>query len=534
VSTNSPSLRRGLFLTLCVLVVVALVVWLVRDRAQATESTSPPTPAVTALRESETPVLADALVAPRDVLAADSAVGSDDETVTASGMHRLTGVVRPAVGRAELVGDVAVVATDTLGEARKCIAAADGTYAFEELAPGRYSLSSRSPQNGSINVTVEVRGDTRLDLQLEAPRAIAIRVVDEIGKPTAELAVFAIATPELPGEWCEDVRGGQQNPVGCGFFRSTRFPFAEGPPEIIGHVHLDRAPPVYVSLCKYQRVLETRRIEGDTELLDFVLRTDDERLASGGIRLRVVDAETQVPLEKVTVTASSDVSRFGASVAGVHRFDGLNPGTHRLQMMGKGYATQRLDVRVLPGQVNDLGDVPMAKGYWVAGRILDETGEGAKCSIRFDPCEPDGRIAPIFDAIWTYPTKGDGTFRVAGLAPGFHRLEVMGESGESKWAECVAVFDVRNGPIENARLTLTLGVPLVVDPDGKHGPGVRFAVIDENGVRVVSRLVTEPQPVRVSLAPGRYTIEFKSSREDPDPRTSAFELVREPVVVQMR
>ncbi len=537
VATRAKSRRAAVAFAVLGALVVALFLW---PRAGDVEQigrgeVSAPVVTPSGLDAVQTSALATPSALSRTATPVEVASAHRDEPAAApSGPSRVHGTVRPAPGRSEFVGDVGVGATDALGNLRRGLCAKDGTYAFEDLEPGRYWLALRSPRNGRANVTVDVRGDTRRDIQLEAPRAVAIRVVDEIGKPTNELAVFAIATPEPPGDWCDDVRGGQQNPVGCGFFRSTRFPFAEGPPEIIGHVHLDRAPPVYVSLCKYQRVLETRRVEGDVELLDFVLRTDDERLASGGIRLRVVDAESLAPLEKVAVTASSDATRFGGAVAGIHTFEGLNPGTHRLQLMKKDYATMRMDVRVLAGQVNDLGDVPLPKGHWVAGRILDETGKGAKCSIRFDPCEPDGRIAPIFGAIWTFPTNADGTFRVPGLTPGFHRLEVMSDSDESSLAECVAVFDVREGPLENATLTITSGVPFIVDPDGRHGPGARFAVLDEKGVRVVSRVVAEPEPVRVRLAPGRYTIEFKSSREAPNPRTAAFEIVRDPVVVRMR
>jgi len=204
------------------------------------------------------------------------------------------------------------------------------------------------------------------------------------------------------------------------------------------------------------------------------------------------------------------------------------------EVRAKDYATLSIDVRVLPGQVNDLGDVALPKGFWVAGRILDETGAGAKYTIRFDACERDGRVAPNFGTIWSFPTKSDGSFRVTGLAPGFHRLEVMSEGDERTIAECVAVFDVREGPVENARLTVTNGVPFVLDPDGKHGPDARFAVLDEAGVRVLSRLVPDAAPMRFRLAPGRYTVEFKSAREDPAPRTVPVELIRDPVVVTMR
>lgn len=444
---------------------------------------------------------------------------------------RLHGRVLPAPGRTEFVGEMAVGATDALGKSLRSFCGADGSYEFADLAPGRYWLRARSPENGDANTVVDVSGDTEHDIQLSAPRVIEVRVVDELGKPVSVLGLLAVATADAPGDWIDDVRGGLQNPFGLGRFDRGQRLVAESPTEVLGRLFLDRDPPLHVSLLRYQRVLETRRVERGTEVVEFVLRTDDPRTLDGALRLRALDGATKEPIQKVSVTLDGPASRMGAGRAGVCEFPGLMPGTYRLQLMSRDRATLRREVRVPPGETVDLGDVALDAGYWVSGRILDETGKGDVFSLRFDPCEADGRTGPVFSSIYTISTKSDGTFRVTGLAPGFHRLEVM---GDGDLAECVDVFDVRAGPVENVSLTVTAGVPFVVDPDGKHGPGARFAVLDEKGVRVVSRLVDQPEPIRVRLAPGRYTVEFKSSREDPEPRTTAFEIVRDPVVVRMR
>lgn len=444
---------------------------------------------------------------------------------------RLHGRLLPAPGRTGFVGEQAVGLTDALGQYERAFCGADGSFAFENLAPGRCWLRARSPENGDANAVVDVSGDTEHDLQLVAPRVVAIRVVDEIGKPVNVLGLLAVATADAPGEWMDDVVGGLSSPFGLGRFDRGQRLAAEPPTEAIGRLFLDRDPPLYVSLLRYQRVLDTRRIERGTEVVEFVLRTDDARAKSGGLRVRILDSATNEPIARATVTVDGPGSRVGQAQSGVCEFTGLLPGIYRIQIMSKERGTVRREVRVPPGEVVDAGDVTMPAEQWVSGRILDETGRGGVFSIRFDPCAPDGRIAPLYAGIYAFHTKPDGSFRVPGLAPGFHRLEVM---GEAELAECVAVFDVREGPVENVTLTMTAGVPFVVDPDGKNGPGASFAVLDERGVRVVSRTVAEPDPVRVRLAPGRYTVEFQSSRRDPEPRTAAFEIVRDPVVVRMR
>ncbi len=534
--TSNPWTLR-VVLALCIAAVVAGIVWLGGNRAKPAASVSPAAVALEIAASSSPALAAPAEPArtstPPPLAAPDSAEkqGPPAPPDMPASTCRLHGRLLPAPGRTGFVGEQAVGLTDALGKYERAFCGADGSFAFENLAPGRYWLRARSPENGDANAVVDVSGDTEHDLQLVAPGVLAIRVVDEIGKPVNVLGLLAVATADAPGEWMDDVVGGLSSPFGLGRFERGQRLAAEPPTEAIGRLFLDRDPPLHVSLLRYQRVLDTRRIERGTEVVEFVLRTDDARARNGGLRVRILDSATNEPIARATVTVDGPGSRVGQAQSGVCEFTGLLPGTYRIQIMSKERGTVRREVRVPPGEVVDVGDVTMPAEHWVSGRILDETGRGGVFSVRFDPCDPDGRIAPIYAGIYAFHTKPDGSFRVPGLAPGFHRLEVM---GEAELAECVAVFDVREAPVENVTLTVKAGVPFVVDPDGKNGPGASFAVLDERGVRVVSRTVAEPEPVRVRLAPGRHTVEFQSSREDPAPRSVAFEIVRDPVVVRMR
>ena len=74
-------------------------------------------------------------------------------------------------------------------------------------------------------------------------------------------------------------------------------------------------------------------------------------------------------------------------------------------------------------------------------------------------------------------------------------------------ADALVQHGISPGEIEQAIRTQNVELP-----GGRIGDGAR-----EEGVRVVSRIVDQPDPIRVRLAPGRYTVEFKSSREDPEP-----------------
>ncbi len=529
-------MARRLLVLLVLVAAALLAAWLLTGRDHEQAEVTPPVASapVSPAQDAElvAPVAETRVSAERPAAPIDSAdmQGPPVPIGLPEPAGRLHGRVLPASGRTVLAGEVAVEAKDVLGKQQRVFCRAGGAYAFEALASGRYWLRVGSVENGSADTVVDVRGDTVRDIQLEARPVLEIRVVDELRKPVDTIGLYAVATAEAPGEWLEEARVGANNPIALGRFEFA--PRLPGPPsEVIGSLYLNRDLPLHVSLMKYQRVLETRLVVRGYEAVEFVFHPDNPLAKNAGIRLRVVDAGTKEPLQKASISAGGVGERMQPVRDGVCEFQDLQAGTYRLQIRSKDYGTARRDVLVPPGETVDLGDVPMSRGYWVSGRVLDETGRAGACDIRFDPCDADGSVAPLYGGIYVSRTEPDGSFRITGLAPGFHRIEVM---AKGKSAECVAVFDLRNGPVENVTLTVTAGVPLVVDPNGKEGPEARFAVLDEKGVRVVSRLVAQPDPVRVLLAPGRYTVESRSSREDPDPRTAAFEIVRDPLVMRMR
>ncbi|MCY2959283.1 MAG: hypothetical protein NTY35_03880 [Planctomycetota bacterium] len=533
-------MARRLLALVALVAAALLAAWFLsgrgQDRANALQSadSAPESTAVDAAREAAG-LAAPAELARLPVPAAEPVAPHIEPAMSATPAvtaNRLHGVVTPAAGRSDFLETVTVHITDRLGEARHARCEKGGAYSFEDLPAGRYWAHALGSVDGETRAEVEVACDTRLDLVLQPHLQVLVRVVDELGKPAQRSGLLAVATSDDPGPWFDAIRGSRSNPFGVGRFLPRQRLGEDAPPDAIGALVLDTPPPLHVNLLVYQHVLESRRVESGTDSVTFVLASDDPRLVGGGLRLRAVDARTREPLAKPNLLLEGLETSFLSAVDGVFEAKDLQPGLYVVSLFAGGsYGNERLSVRVPPGEVVDLGDVPLVQGLSIAGQVFDESGQAGVFLIQFDPCQPDGRVGTTGSNV-AFETKETGSFRYDGLKPGHYRLAVFTDAAKGQ-AETVVVVEVGEVPLENVRIVVARGVSFSVDPAGRHAAGASFTVIDERGVRLLARPLSDPTPARVLLAPGRYTVEFRSSRDDPIQRTQAVELVRDPVVIQM-
>src|SRR5258706_272035 len=76
---------------------------------------------------------------------------------------------------------------------------ADGTFAFGDVAPGRWELSPSITADGSARVLVTVHSDEILEgveLNVEEGRSISGRVVDDLGVPVTTASVYVERMPD--------------------------------------------------------------------------------------------------------------------------------------------------------------------------------------------------------------------------------------------------------------------------------------------------------------------------------------------------
>jgi hypothetical protein len=480
-----------------------------------------------------------ASVSIRDAPSPARAVEQDAPATTAPReppTHVLYGYVRPAQGRTAVV-DGAVVLHDPLGERQIAHCGEDGAYSFSGLAPGRYSLSSRSPGNGSARVDVDVDASStekRVDLQLVMPPRVLVKATDREGKPFEAhivglfMRLTAIATEQPPAGWLDDFSGTADGPYGAARFEPSWEANHNEPDEVLGTLSLEQPPPVYVSVVAYQRVLATKRIEPGVTEVTFVLDGNSPLIRPGSLRARFVDADTQVPIEEAQVTFEGMGGRRAAKEGDAYRATNLPPGLYEVQVFARGY--ERLDrrTRVTPGAEIDLGDVPLEHEQWISGTVVDAEGHGCEQQLCWDEYDRETGVARSLGTIYVVRSKSDGSFRIAKLSRRLYLVRTM-SYGESSYADWSKLIDTSKGPVENVRVELVRGVPLVVRAsDPEDWRSVRFKILDGSGSQVHAPQLWGTDPQKILLAPGVYTIEVRAD-EHAEAKRILVTIASEPV-----
>jgi hypothetical protein len=523
---------KALRVTLVLMVLVSVVAWFaLRDtserpaavvasgaeRHDVTETASSDASAVTAVVDERVPTpqpVAQRIVPLAEALAPELVVGT----------AKLVGSVRPAPGRDALTEKMRVFATDRFGAGHGATLALDGGYRISELSPGPYWLRAWSEEDGEAKARVQVsegQAEVRQDLQLALPVEIRVKVVDRGGQPIDDFTSLAVATLEPPGDWFDVSVGNFNNQLGVGRFRAsarTNLGVAHG-----GAVVLDVEPPVYVSLLHYQRVIATERVERGRSEVVFVVERDSPLLASGSVSFQLVDAETRAPL-------AASWASFGAfslqSNDSWFRRVRMSPGWYEITAQVAGYESLDRRVRVDPGVENDFGAIALAREVWIDGQIVDENGVGCPGDLAVDGIDAATGEMMRGSALQRDRTNGEGGFHVGMLSRATYAVHCCDH--DTRFAKSVKLIDTRNGPVENVRIVVALGVPLYVRPSSEQWRGVRFRILDDSKTVVCAQSFSTDAPTPLLLAPGRYDVEVRTS-EKSEPTRTTLTIGTEPV-----
>lgn len=553
--------RRGPVIALAavLLAVLSLLTWFVfanDGRAPANASSNAPTLRDHATLESaagpeptstptspSTDLALEAPAMPATTLVESPVESAVDAPVEARASARfssitLYGVVRPDPTRPRFESPPYISVCNAMGERATTTCAKDGAYSIPGLAPGEHWVTATASMNGSVSTTVELLGDVesqRLDLALELPAQLLVKVVTRDGSPlapNAPLDLLAAATLEAPGPWLEAARGsGNLESTVSQFWRNDTLG-RELPAEHLGRLELRHAPPLWVSLVHFQRVVATQRVEAGAEEVEFVIDAGSALLATASLRGRVVDALTKTPIASATAqTSSGGSSKFGSAASqGVFEFDELPPGVTLLRVRARGMGLWETRLRLEPGEVRELGDIELEPERKIVGLLRTDPGGPTAGKVRYaaiDARSGDARTPQLR----TFVTADkSGAFAVAGLSSGVYRLIV--DDAESEHGVTTRVVDVRGGSVEGVVLSLRRGTPLLVRASDERWRDVRFTIHDSEGERLVDAPLYGPEPRRIRLAPGRYELAcFVGADAAPLRRT--LEIASEPVLVAL-
>ena len=309
----------------------------------------------------------------------------------------LTGIVTDGAGRPQPGAQVAMGGPG-LRWTRAARSDANGIFAMPGLGSGRFTLRATLGQRVSEPAVVVLDDapsrPAHVRLSLAAGVFVDGHVVDDTGKAIAGATVDVMALPsdDLPVS-------GQAGPDG--HFRLG--PVARGRHQVLArlddYVLLDAPEPQLGARAKETfelRLARTARVSG--RVLDesgqpivgvqvfsiCLIGGRDDLVVIPGVLPPAAEA-AELPVGRLL--RPGGVRSSPTDKAGRFSITGLSPGRTRIEILHPDKLPFRREPLLLaPGDVRELGDLPMISGGTLAGKVLDDEGrvaEGAMVEARF-------------------------------------------------------------------------------------------------------------------------------------------------------
>jgi protocatechuate 3,4-dioxygenase beta subunit len=306
-------------------------------------------------------------------------------------------------------GAKVVLGGPSLRWSRETVADQHGAFTFAGLGLGRFSLRATHGTLVSATTTrvIEENTDHLAPMRLSLGQGAFVegRVRDDTGRTLPETTVDVLTMPS--GDLPVSCQSDQEGRFIVGPVRPGRYQvFAR----LEGHVLLD-APEILLSAGS--RILATLKLAREALVWGRLL--DEEGVPLGAVPVSVVGLvsgqDEMIVLPGALPTAAEAAELPAGSVArqgsirtalsnaqGRFEVKGLTPGRSRLEVSPTDKLPLRRDPLLLaPGDARDLGDLVVATGVVISGRVLDQDGhvlEGAQVEARAGgkPARPPVRV----------------------------------------------------------------------------------------------------------------------------------------------
>jgi hypothetical protein len=392
----------------------------------------------------------------------------------------------------------------------------DGSYALVGLAPGEWSFRLNIDGGVAVEEAVVLTAEAMQAHDFVVDRTFPIKVM--IVTPTGEDGSMAVRKATGFG-FADFSVAGQKDPlperlaptdygvvfVGDASWRGDRNP-KDG---FAGTLHLAGAPPAHVALLQRHLVIAQQVVApGQTEVRFVVDPTAIVALGASAT-VRVVDADTGVPIEGARVSLHPS-NRMGGGEAtdadGRAVLEGLSPGLLRCQITAKEHEEMYTTVQLDAGQRLDLGDVRLGPVVKFAGKVVDADGDPVGgVSISWAELKWLGEVRP-FATNRSARSAADGTFSLWGTGRGQIAVAAQAPQGQAR-----LVFD--NPPAEPA--VLRLAAPSNCTVSWPRDPTKTFTVLLFDAERrPLAAFVLDHRHAKRELAmpPGEYTFEVRDER----------------------
>ena len=286
--------------------------------------------------------------------------------------------------------------TDDRNESVSSQDSPEGWYSFTALAPALYDARIEGDSGAPLTIQLDLRsaaGDTRRDFTLGEISYVQVRFLRPDGTPwpSRQLAhgfereheICVVATAEAPGKTLgQSTWAGEYAHYGVGNYHSESrdgFHVEHLVAGSSGVLDIYGPRPVFASLCQAEHVLETKRVEANTQTLDFVLTDDFVHSLAASATALVIDERSGTPAGGVRVELTPSWQGGGdlkSDAQGVVEFHDLPTGTLELELGGIWCS-----VRIDPGKTHELGSLPWLPARKLHAKILDSEGHPSAADI---------------------------------------------------------------------------------------------------------------------------------------------------------
>lgn len=410
-------------------------------------------------------------------------------------------------GRVEIIDATGTTATARTGRA--------GAWSVLGLGPGAGTVKATAPgyaprTRGALLPDAE---SARIDIALDPITALPVRFEladgEELDPRAAEgigSALGVYASEERPsGPTVRTTGSGPVHHSPLGHLRlegSKHFKPELGTVGGRAHraqLHLERTPPLWVSLTYGAAVLESRPLDEGAAALTFVVDPDAVDALHGGVRLAVVDGASGTAL---TARGMLTSLRGGPGVEGVEdgawvTYAGLTPGTYVYRLIDDGYEFFERRVEVPPGSVGDGGHFTVGQRKPFTVRV---TADGAPVGgVAVDVARPALRGGPQrFLDSGSSRSDADGVARVNFFGPGEVWVAAGGKRGRGRVARLV---DTAAEP--DVTIDLPAGERVRIVPGQADR---RWVLRDGTGTVMFA---SDWSRGELCLVPGAYTLELE-------------------------
>jgi len=333
-----------------------------------------------------------------------ASISAGDQVVAHDGARARDGIVLRVGPGAEIEGDVVDASGAPVADARisggSVSATTDeaGHFVARGLVADTYTLSVASPTHGAVDqVVMLAKGQKARVRFVVVPSNIAGFVVDARGQPVEDATIAARS----------------ESPAGFGFARSDER----------GRFDTGGLPP-----GRYQVTVSRGGSRVDSKAIEIATGTRDARLVvldAARVTGRVLLDGKPVSYFGYALTEDADnvYSRPTTVRDEAGRFveKDAEPGTYALVIVGPAFArTAIANVRVVPGQTTDLGDIAVTRGQVLRGRVVDGSGAGvagATVALSRD-AYGNAPLARLMSGARSATTDARGAFEIPGLVPG--------------------------------------------------------------------------------------------------------------------